>query len=298
MPQSGYISDLKDELIIGRVLAGATRKLECAEISRPDFEAQYLLLAVLHINKASLFLSLENKMSARQVERFGTMVGRRIHGEPLQYIVGSVEFWSKIFHLTPDVLIPRHETEFVLEQTIALLKHWFPCPEKLQVLDMGTGSGVIADVLAGELGCHVLACDISSPALAVAAGNIAEHQLENLVTLVCSDLFEAISTTWKFDCIIANPPYVAEHEKEELADEVIQFEPGQALFAGDDGLDCYRRLIPESYAFLHSGGWLMLEIGASQGEAVSLMLRDAGYQNINIRSDYCRRPRFACGRKQ
>ena len=298
MPGSGNIPALEDELIIGRVLAQATRNFEQAEISRPDFEAQYLLLAVLHINKATLFLSLKNRMKARQAERFNTMVSRRLQGEPLQYIVGSVEFWSKNFHLTPDVLIPRHETEFVLEQTIALLKSQFPCPQKLRLLDMGTGSGVIADVLAGELGCHVLGVDISAPALAVAARNITEHQLEKRVALICSDLFAAISRTRKFDCIVANPPYIAEHEKEELADEIIQFEPGKALFAGDDGLDCYRRLIPESSAFLYPGGWLILEIGAYQGQAVSLMLRDAGYRSISIQLDYSGRSRFACGKKK
>ncbi len=286
------------ELIIGNMLTSAIRKLECVEeIARPDFEAQYLLLAVLHINKAALFLSLENRMTARQAARFGTMVERRLLGEPLQYIVGSVEFWSRNFRLTPDVLIPRHETEFVLEQAIALLKGQYPCPETLRILDMGTGSGVIADVLAGELGCHVLACDISPSALAVAAGNISEHHLESQVTLVCSDLFAAISPTRKFDCIISNPPYVAEYEKGELAAEVAQFEPGRALFAGCDGLDCYRRLIPQSYTFLHAGGWLMLEIGACQGEDVALMLRNAGYRNIDIGLDYSGRARFACGRK-
>lgn len=297
MSCSGSKPAFNDKLIIGKILTWATRKFECAEIARPDFEAQYLLLAVLHINKAALFLSLENRMTARQAERFSTMVERRLQGEPLQYIVGSVEFWSKNFHLTPDVLIPRHETEFVLEQAIALLKERFPRPETLRLLDMGTGSGVIADVLAGELGCHVLACDISPHALAVAAKNIAEHYLENRVTLICSDLFAAISTTRKFDCIIANPPYVAENEKGELAAEVVQFEPGQALFAGCDGLDCYRRLIPQSYTFLNAGGWLMLEIGACQGEDIAVMLHDAGYRNIGIRADYSGRSRFACGRK-
>ncbi len=298
MSSTGYIADFEGELIVRRVLVWATHNLKHAGISRPNFEAQYLLQDVLCINKAALFLSLEKGMKARQFKQFAAMVNRRLGGEPLQYIVGSVEFWSKTFHLTPDVLIPRHETEFILEQVISLLAKQFPCPEKLRLLDMGTGSGVIADVLAGEIGCRVLAIDISAQALAVAAGNIAEHQLENRVDLVCSDLFAAISKTQKFDSIVANPPYVAVQEKENLADEVVQFEPDRALFAGDDGLDCYRRLIPESYAFLRPGGWLMLEIGACQGEDISVMLHDAGYLNITIRLDYSGRPRFACGRKQ
>ena len=279
-------------------LAQATRRLEQVEISRPEFEAQYLLEAVLDVNRAALFLSLENRMENRQAKRFSSMVARRLQGEPLQYIVGQVEFWSGTFHLTPDVLIPRHETEFVLEQTIALLRGRFPSTETLQLLDMGVGSGVIADVLAKELGCHVVGVDISPAALAVAAANIRRHRLDSQVALVCSDLFAALSCSRQFDCIVANPPYVAECEKGELAAEVVRFEPEQALFGGYDGLDCYRRLIPDSLTFLHPGGWLVLEIGAGQGRAVAVMLRDAGYRDVIVRPDYSGRSRFACGRKE
>ena len=298
MSSPGNITAPTGEWTIGRALARATRHLEQAGIARPDFEARYLLEAVLEINRAALFLALDNKMEERDAKRFSTMIARRRHGEPLQYIVGQVEFWSRKFQLTPDVLIPRHETEFVLEQAIVLLKGRFPSPETLQVLDMGAGSGVIADVLAGELGCHVVGVDISPAALAVAADNIRRHRLEGRVALVCSDLFAALSSSRKFDCIVANPPYVAECEKGELADEVVRFEPEQALFGGHDGLDCYRRLIPESATFLHPGGWLILEIGAGQGQAIAAMLQHAGYRDIIVRPDYSGRSRFACGRKE
>ena len=294
----GNITAPTEEWTIGRALARAARHLEQADVSRPDFEAQYLLGAVLEINRAALFLSLDNKIKAREAQRFSAMVDRRMRGEPLQYIVGQVEFWSRTFHLTPDVLIPRHETEFVLEQAIGLLKGRFPCPETLQLVDMGVGSGVIADVLAGELGCHVVGVDISPAALAVAAANIRRHRLDSQVALVCSDLFAALSRLRKFDCIVANPPYVAKSEKGELADEVVRFEPEQALFGGDDGLDCYRRLIPESLTFLHPGGWLVLEIGAGQGQAITAMLQHAGYRDVIVKPDYSGRSRFACGRKE
>jgi len=283
---------------VGDFLNLATDDLQHAGISRPSFEAQYLLQAVLNINKASLLLAIQKKFTPEQASLFRSMVARRLQGEPLQYIVGTVEFWSRRFRVTPDVLIPRQETEFVVEQALGLLKKHYSCTSDLKLLDMGTGSGVIADVLADELGCSILAVDISVQALAVAAGNIRNHDLQEKITLVCSDLFSAISQCQYFDCIVANPPYVAEQEKDELPSEVAEYEPGQALFAGLDGLECYRRLIPESISFLRSQGWLILEIGAFQEHEIEEMFRENNYRNIAIRPDYAGRPRFACGQKE
>lgn len=285
-------------LTVGDFLNQATGDFQHTGICRPHFEAQYLLQAVLNINKASLLLAIQKKLTPEQASLFHSMVARRLQGEPLQYIVGNVEFWSRRFRVTSDVLIPRQETEFVLEQALDLLNKHYSRPSDLKLLDMGTGSGVIADVLADELGCSILAVDISAQALAVAAGNIRNHHLQDKVTLVCSDLFSAISQRQYFDCIVANPPYVAEQERDGLSPEVAEFEPGQALFAGQDGLECYRRLIPESIFSLHSHGWLILEIGAFQEREIEEMLRENKYRNVRIRLDYAGRPRFACGQKE
>ncbi len=294
-PLFGFL--VKSSVSIAEIRAWAIRTLQDGGIQRADFEAEYLLQALLKINRAALFLLNNEDLSPQQVPVFQTMINRRLAGEPLQYIVGTAEFWSKTFKVTPDVLIPRQETEFVVEQTIFLLHDQFTRSNRLRLLDMGTGSGVIADILADETGCAVLAVDISPAALVVADTNIRKHHLRDRVELVCSDLFSAILSANRFDCIVANPPYVAENEKDDLTAEVVAFEPSRALFAGHDGLACYRRLIPDSLDFLSDGGWLILEIGASQDMVVKELFAENGYRNIDVRMDYSGRPRFACGRK-
>lgn len=247
------------------------------------------------MSKAELFLHADKPVAPTDSVKYQNMVTRRLKLEPLQYIVGKVEFWSREFLVTPDVLIPRQETEFVLEQIVFHLRQQVtPCRK---ILDMGTGSGVIADVLAFELECLVVAVDSSRAALEIARKNIASHHLLDKVTFVHSDLFAQVSEIEQFDCIVSNPPYVAESEKKDLHPEVIQYEPPGALFAGPDGLDCYRFLIPESIQYLKPSGWLGLEIGASQGEEIRAMLSTNGYHDIAILSDYAGRPRLALGRK-
>lgn len=278
------------------MLAQAITGLQSAGCAHPRLDAEYLLQAALGVNRAALFLSLQKKAEPAAVVCYQNMVARRLTREPLQYIVGKVEFWSRDFFVTPEVLIPRQETEFVLEQTLALVNRQDNgC---CRVLDMGTGSGIIADVLAAELSCRVIAVDLSPSALVVAGINITAHHLQHRVSLVCSDLFTALDCRQQFDIIVSNPPYVAEKERAALHPEVHVYEPSSALFAGHDGLDCYKRLIPESYDYLKPGGWLCLEIGAAQGEAIYKMLQEAGYMDVAILSDYARRPRFARGRKK
>ncbi len=277
------------------LLVEATIRLENSGIVKPRFEAEYLLQAVLGMSKAELFLYADKHVLLADMVKYRAMVTRRLKQEPLQYIVGKVEFWSREFQVTPDVLIPRQDTEFVLEQVVLHLRRQAtPCRK---ILDMGTGSGVIADVLAGELECRVVAVDISTAALEIAQNNIASHDLLDKVTFIHSDLFASLPETELFDCIVSNPPYVAELDKKDLHPEVVEFEPAGALFAGADGLDCYRDLIPESIHYLEPGGWLCLEIGASQGEEISAMLHDNGYHDVEILSDYAGHSRLALGRK-
>jgi release factor glutamine methyltransferase len=283
-------------LTVGELLAKAISKFQDAGCARPRFEAEYLLQAALGVNKATLFLSSRRRVAPEDIVCCQSMLDRRLAREPLQYIVGEVEFWSRNFLVTPDVLIPRQETEFVLEQVLSLVGR--QADVCLQVLDMGTGSGIIADVLASELSCQVIAVDSSPLALKVAKTNIIAHNQQNRVSLVCSDLFSALTMQQQFDVIVSNPPYVAETEKDDLHPEVTSYEPFSALFAGPDGLDCYRRLIPESYEYLRPGGWLCLEIGMLQGPEIMEMLQVHGYRDVAILSDYAARPRFARGKKE
>ncbi len=274
----------------------ATRRLEKAGCSAARFEAEYLMQALLGITRVELFLHGERPLSMVETSAYQTMLNRRLEHEPLQYIVGRVEFWSRDFQVTPDVLIPRQETEFVLERILSLVRR--QCPDCRHILDMGTGSGVIADVLAAELDCLVVAVDCSSAALEVAAANINRHQLQDKISFICSDLFAELNNRRQFDLIVSNPPYVAESEKKDLHSEVIEYEPASALFAGSDGLDCYRRLIPESVDYLRPGGWLCLEIGATQGGVVMNMMQNSGYKNVVVHADYAGRPRLALGQKE
>ncbi len=277
------------------LLLAAENRLAAAGCTEARFEARYLLQAVLHKTKTELFLHADAIVSPVDVSRFQSMLNRRLQQEPLQYIVGRVEFWSRDFQVTPDVLIPRQETEFVLEKILALVQEQALTVNT--ILDMGTGSGVIADVLASQLGCQVVAVDCSIAALAVARANIRMHDLHENVTFVCSDLFAAIPEQEQFDLIVSNPPYVGESEKEDLQPQVIAYEPASALFAGPEGLACYQRLIPESIGYLKAGGWLCLEIGAGQGKAINNMLQESGFENIAVLKDYADHPRLALGKK-
>jgi len=276
-------------------LVAAASLLAGGGVEAPRFEAEYLLLEVLEVSKTELFLHDERVLSSEKGLIYQEMIRRRLRQEPLQYIVGKTEFWSRDFRVTPEVLIPRQETEFVLEKILAHIRsHSLPCKK---ILDMGTGSGVLADVLAGELPCQVLAVDCSPGALVVAQENISSHHLEDRVTFLCSDLFSGISRSAQFDLIVSNPPYVAEAERKDLHPQVLDYEPELALFAGSDGLNCYRRLVPQSFAYLRPGGWLCLEIGAGQGGAIGELLLSHGYQEISIFADYADRPRLAMGKK-
>ncbi len=283
-------------LTLRNVLQQAADRLERAGNTAALFEAEYLMQALLGISRVDLFLHGERRLNPEETEAYQTMLSRRLEQEPLQYIVGRVEFWSRDFLVTPDVLIPRHETEFVLERILSLVRREnIGCSH---ILDMGTGSGVIADVLAAELDCSVVAVDSSAAALGVAAVNINRHRLQDSVTFICSDLFGELNRQQQFDLIVSNPPYVAESEKKDLHPEVTEYEPDSALFAGPDGLDCYRRLIPESVDYLRPGGWLFLEIGATQGAAVMDMLQGSGFKNVAVDADYAERPRLALGQKR
>ncbi len=283
-------------LSLRAALNEATGKLERAGCTAACFEAEYLMQALLEINRADLFLHGERGLNPEETVAYQTMLYRRLQQEPLQYIVGRVEFWSRDFQVTPDVLIPRQETEFVLEQILSLVRRrGLDCR---YILDMGTGSGVVADVLAAELDCRVVAVDCSPAALEVAAANINRHQLQDKVSFICSDLFTELNSRQQFDIIVSNPPYVAESEKKDLHPEVTEYEPASALFAGPDGLDCYRRLIPESAGYLRSGGWLCLEIGATQGPAIMEMMKDSGYEHVAVLVDYADHPRLALGKKE
>ena len=216
-------------------------------------------------------------------------LARRARHEPVQYIVGEQEFFGLKFRVTPDVLIPRPETEHLVEAALARTDR----DASLRIADVGTGSGAIAVALAHALPrARVTALDISPAALAVAQENAESHGVAIAFGFLKSDLLEAVAGE-RFDMIVSNPPYVAEGE--ELEPQVRDYEPGSALFAGPEGLDVYRRLIPQAQAALRPGGWLLLEIGHGQRDALAQLL--AGWGNVSFIADLQGIPRVACAQR-
>ncbi len=229
-------------------------------------------------------------MELREVEwlHYGRYLHERLQGKPTQYITRQQEFYGRKFRVTPAVLIPRPETELLVE---TVLKHLGKASNAV-VIDVGAGSGAVAVTLALESSAHVVATDISGRALAIAAANA--QQLSARVQFFEADLLSVFGDACA-DVIVSNPPYVAESDRSTLQREVREWEPGLALFAGDEGLDVYRRLIPEARRVLRPGGLLALEVGFGQSEAVSSLAQ--GWQDIRVLADLAGIPRVLTCRK-
>lgn len=245
-----------------------------------------ILSHVLGCTREYLISHPELMLSHAQYANFESLIIQREEEYPLAYIVGHKEFWSLDFIVTPDVLIPRPDTESLVELA---LQH---CPPLAHVLELATGSGAIACALAHERGdITVLATDVSEPALAIAAQNVQRHGLAH-VTLLCSDWFAAIPVQ-AFDLIVANPPYLSETDHHLLNE--IRYEPRGALVAPDNGLGDIHVIAREARRYLKPGGILMLEHGYEQGPAVSAFLRECGYDDVTLVKDLSGHDRVTVG---
>jgi release factor glutamine methyltransferase len=225
-------------------------------------------------------------LEADAAATFCDLIERRLAGEPVQYIIGEAEFYGLSFHVNREVLIPRPETEHLVEKAMALAQrlrlNGAHCP---RIVDVGTGSGAIAVALAHALPfAEIAATDISKAALAVAQSNAARNGLADRVRFLEGDLLEPVASE-QFDIVVSNPPYVPESDRNTLDVEVRDYEPSQALFAGTDGLDVYRRLIPAAFGALVPGGFLALEIGYGQQKAIHALLARVGFAGIEFISD-------------
>ncbi len=251
-------------------------------------DAELLLLHVAGITRADLLTHPEHELTERQSNHYQAAITRRAHHEPVQHILGKQEFYGRDFIVNRLVLIPRPETEHVVEAALAIR------PEPKSILDIGTGSGILAITLALELpNATVTATDISIAALAVAQKNAQQTGAGERVRFVISDLFAALDDEC-FDCIVSNPPYVAKSEV--LEPQVREYEPATALYAGEDGLAIYRRLIPEATEHLAPGGHLLLEIGHGQRDALEQLLAHSGFEDVRFVNDLQGIPRVAIGR--
>lgn len=245
-----------------------------------------ILCHVLACSKEYLISHPEIRLTHAQYAQFESLIIQREEEYPLAYIVGHKEFWSLDFIVTPDVLIPRPDTETLVELA---LQH---CPPNARVLELATGSGAIACALAHERAdITVLATDLSSSALGVAAQNVKRHGLQH-ITLLCSDWFNAIPVQ-QFDLIVGNPPYLADDDHHLLNE--IRYEPRSALVAPDHGLGDIHVIAREARRYLKPGGMLLLEHGYEQGAAVSAYLRECGYEDVRIVKDLSGHDRVTMG---
>ncbi len=259
-----------------------------AQSGLPPLEARMLLERVLTKTSAWLIAHADEAASAEAGQAFAALAERRRQGEPIAYILGKREFYGLDFQVTRAVLIPRPETELLVELALARI------PEKAaaRVLDLGTGSGAIAVTLAHERPqARVTAVDVDYAALAVARANASRHKAS--VRFFCGDWFGALSGE-QFDLIVSNPPYVAA-EDPHLALGDVRFEPQRALVGGADGLDCIRAIVATARAHLHAGAWLLFEHGYDQAEACRALLEAHGYRAVQTWPDLAGIPRVSGG---
>ena len=273
-------------------------RLREAQVPSFTLAAELLLLHVLGRDRTWLYAHPEEQLSTTDAERFFALIARRAAGEPTQHLTGKQEFWGLEFEVTPDVLIPRPETEHLIEVALDRLavreiragrKPTFGGSGS-QIADVGTGSGCIAIALAKELpGATIHATDISSAALAVAKRNATRHSVANQINFIECNLLHL--TAPQLDLIVSNPPYVGRCEAETLAREVRDHEPEIALYGGEEGYELYADLITESAAHLQSGGILVLELGHNSLPAVQPLLEAPTWTNVAVTNDLAGIPR-------
>ncbi len=261
------------------LLQWAISTLKDHRIENPRLNAELLLAHSLNLNREELYVRLNREFGEGEKGALGKLVQRRISGEPLQYILGHQEFWSIQFKVDPCVLIPRPETELLVEQSLSVLSER-TFGRNPSVLEIGTGSGAIAVALAKEVKkSFLVATDISRDALILAKENARSAGVQDQIQFVNGDLlgpFHASKEGGVFDLILSNPPYIIRSEIGSLAKEVRDHEPVIALDGGEDGLDFYRRLISQALSYLRKGGWLLLEVGQGQAKRVARQIRGSG----------------------
>lgn len=283
----------------GRLLQWTTNYLKEHHSDSPRLDAEVLLAHVCQCQRIELYTRFEEPASDALRTQFRDLVKRRAQGTPVAYLVGYKEFYSLRFQVTPDVLIPRPETEFVLIGLFDCVKIHGTMQDALDVVDVGTGSGCLAVTAARQLpSARFMAIDIQSAALEVARRNAREHQVEERIEFIESDLFDRVATDRTFDYIISNPPYIATNEKPTLPRDVVDHEPHTALFAGEDGLDVLRRLIAQAVERLRPGGYLLSEIDPRQSQPlVALLASIGGFEAPKFIDDLDKRPRVLQVRK-
>ena len=282
---------------VGRLLQWTTEFLKGRGSDSPRLDAEVLLAQSLGCQRIELYTSFESEPDEPARAAFRELVRRRAEGEPVAYLVGKREFYSLTFQVTPDVLIPRPETELLVVALLDLAKP--PSNRPLAVCDVGTGSGVLAVCAAKHRDCRVTAVDVSPAALAVARANAEAHGVAERIDFLAGDLLAAVPAAARFDFVLSNPPYVSTADFARLAPTVRNFEPRVALEAGPQGTGVIARLIPQAAERLVPGGHLLLEISPMVHDAVrALVAADERLELGPTIKDLGRRPRVVQAQKK
>ena len=286
---------LPENWTILALLKWTTAYFKSHHVEQPRATAEILLAHTLGIGRVDLYVQYERILEDGELGRFKGYIRRRTQGEPVAYIVGKKEFWSMDFEVAPSVLIPRPETETLVEAALMIVPEE-PMPAPSRILDLGTGSGAVVVALAAERPGHEFyAVDRSQEVLAVAHNNARAHGLDKAITFLQGDWFDSVRDLGpSFDVIVSNPPYISTLDLKELPPEISRHEPREALDGGPDGLDVIRRIVREASDHLAPGGWLLCEIGHDQWGRVEALISSAeAYSDIDVMKDYGGRDRVA-----
>ena len=278
-----------------QALTSAVEQLESSDVGSPRLNAETLLLFVLGVNRAYLYAHPERELTHEEQARYDEVIRQRAGDVPSQYITGHQEFWGLDFLVCPAVLIPRPETEHLVETVLNLVSE-VPAP---RIVDVGTGSGCIALALAHELkSAEIYGVDLSAEALEIARANAARLQLDSRVRFLHSNILEALAGRRDFDFVVSNPPYVGFNEADKVQRSVFKYEPRMAVFAGYNGLDVIRPLIKQAHPALKRGGYLAMEIGFSMRDPVLALLDPAVWDEPTVVPDLQGIPRVITTRRR
>lgn len=281
---------------VSELLHSACIKLKSAGLETPNLDSEVLLAFCMGETRTRLLSHPEKSVPAPIREMFTSLLARRNAGEPVAYLTGQKEFWSLSFTVDRRVLIPRPETEILVEEALKVAAEDLSPSDRISILEIGTGSGAVSVALASELPhADIIATDISEEALRLASLNAAENNVGLRIRFVTGSLFEPVNG--KFDLIVSNPPYISEAEYAGLSRGVRDFEPQKALVPGPDGTECHEAIIAGARDFLKPGGALFLEIGALQKQKIEEILKKEGYNRIAFRKDYAGLFRVAGARR-
>jgi release factor glutamine methyltransferase len=284
------IPGLKDGASVSEALQIIAQTFRAAGIDDADVDARVLAGHALHLDRARLVSQSDRVLEAREVNAISGLAARRLKREPVSRILGRKEFWSLALAITPDVLVPRPETETVVEGALDFVVRNGLRMEKLRILDIGTGSGALLVALLNELpNATGIGTDISRAALEAAQINVAQFGFESRSSLIACDM--AAGVQGQFDLVVSNPPYIARGEIASLAPEVRDYDPMMALDGGDDGLTAYRSISADAKRILAQGGRLFVEMGAGQEPAVRELFTNAGLVVGIARNDLAGTPR-------